>query len=130
MMTEFVEKKCPICGVSYCLDSVFDKHRSNGGKTDDGSALGWFCPNGHSLVYRESEADKLRRERDRLQQRIAQKDDELKDLENRRRAALGQVTKLRNRVGAGVCPCCTRSFTNLRRHMETKHSDWRAEAAE
>lgn len=28
-----------------------------------------------------------------------------------------------DRVGKGVCPCCKRSFTNLRRHMTTKHPD-------
>lgn len=129
-MIEWVAKKCPHCGVNYCLDKDFDDYRQKGAKNDDGSPLNWHCPNGHPLIYRESEADKLRRERDRLTQRIAQKDDELRDLENRRRAALGQVTKLRNRVGNGVCPCCARSFTNLRRHMETQHADWRAEAAE
>lgn len=129
-MTEWVHKQCPICGVHYCLDKIFDDHRIKGAKADDGSPLGWYCPNGHSLVYCESEADKMRRERDRLFQRLAQKDDELKDLENRRRAALGQVTKLRNRVGNGVCPCCARSFTNLRRHMDIQHPTWKAEAAE
>jgi hypothetical protein len=127
----FVAKKCLVCGVQYCLDAEFDRYRERGAKDDDGSPLGWYCPNGHSLVYRESEADRLRlrRERDRLRQRLAQRDDEIKSLEAQRGAALGQVTKLRNRVGNGVCPCCSRSFTNLRRHMDTQHPDWKAEAA-
>ncbi len=95
------------------------------------NGIQFYCPYGHVQHYiqGETEADKLRRERDRLQQRIAQKDDEIKDLENRRRAAVGQVTKLRNRVGNGVCPCCSRNFANLARHMHTKHPDWAAEAA-
>jgi hypothetical protein len=52
-----------------------------------------------------------------LKQRVARLDKELV-------AQRGQTTKARNqleRVGNGVCPCCTRSFTNLRRHMATKH---------
>tara|TARA_Y100000310_G_scaffold338946_1_gene430083 strand:- start:1163 stop:1354 length:192 start_codon:yes stop_codon:yes gene_type:complete len=36
----------------------------------------------------------------------------------------GQVTKLKNRAKAGVCPCCNRTFQNLSRHMETKHPDF------
>ena len=39
----------------------------------------------------------------------------------RRAAAKGQLTKVKKRVGNGVCPCCTRSFTDLARHMESKH---------
>jgi hypothetical protein len=46
---------------------------------------------------------------------------------NRRQlsASRGQVTKIKNRVGNGVCPCCDRSFTNLRRHMSTQHPAWK-----
>ena len=65
-MVDWVYKVCPICGVHYCLDKLFDDHRQKGATTDDGRPLSWHCPNGHSLVYRESLADTLRRERDRL----------------------------------------------------------------
>ena len=123
-MPEWVWKCCPICGVNYCLDKIFDQHREKGAKGRDGSKLGWYCPNGHQLVYTESEADRLRRERDRLQQQIAQRDDEIKDLENRRRAAVGQVTKLRKRASAGTCPCCQRTFSNMAQHMKRQHPDF------
>lgn len=94
----------------------------------------WFyCAYGHKQHYSEgeSEATKLRRERDRLAQRIAEKDDQIADerrrreeAERRESAQKGQVTKLKNRIGRGVCPCCNRSFTDLRRHMDTKHPDF------
>lgn len=101
--------------------------------------INFYCAYGHHMHYPqgESETDKLRRERDRLAQRVAEREDQIKyqreraeAAERRSAAARGQVTKIKNRVGAGVCPCCTRSFTNLRRHMEAEHSDFRAEAAE
>lgn len=38
-------------------------------------------------------------------------------------AAKGQMTKLKKRAAAGVCPCCNRTFHNLARHMETKHPE-------
>lgn len=96
------------------------------------SGIHFWCPYGHDQHYVEGESDetKLRRERDRLLQRIAERDDEIKALENRRRAAVGQVTKLKNRVGNGVCPCCNRTFENLHRHMATQHPTFTAEAAE
>src|SRR5215213_2489222 len=124
IMGGLVERKCPICGVSYGLDEDFYRYRLKGGTMGHGKKACWYCPNGHELIVTDSEADVLRRERDRLVQRLAQKDDEIKDTENRRRAAVGQVTKLRNRIGRGVCPCCNRSFENLHRHMETKHPDF------
>lgn len=63
--------------------------------------ISFFCAYGHSQVFCEgdNEETKLRRERDRLLQRLAEKDDDIKTLEGRRRAAVGQVTKMKNRVG-------------------------------
>jgi hypothetical protein len=103
------------------------------------SSISIHCGYGHAGVFRDgpTEADKLRQERDRLAQQIAYKDDRIKGLkdelamtERQRAAARGQVTKIRNRVGHGVCPCCTRSFENLARHMNSKHPEFHAEAAE
>lgn len=101
--------------------------------------VAFFCSYGHSQVFIEGETEeqKLRRERDRLAQRIAERDDEIrhqreraKAAERRASAARGQVTKIKNRVGKGVCPCCNRSFANLHRHMATEHPAFIAEAAE
>lgn len=95
--------------------------------------ISFYCPYGHSGHYAEGETaeDKLRRERDRLVQRLAQKDDEIKHqreraegAERRLTAARGQVTRIKNRVSAGVCPCCNRTFENLARHMHSKHPDY------
>lgn len=99
----------------------------------------FYCPYGHGQHYLigESEEDKLRRERDRLAQRVAQRDDEIQRqremreaAERRASAARGQVTKIKNRVGHGVCPCCNRTFENLARHMAHQHPTFTAEAAE
>lgn len=99
----------------------------------------FFCGYGHGQVFAEGETEeqKLRRERDRLTQRLAEKDDEItrqRDLreaaERRTAAARGQVTKIKNRVGHGVCPCCNRTFSDLARHMATKHADYAQQAAE
>lgn len=118
-----VHQQCINCAIHWLMPKYLDDRR----RKDKES---FYCPNGHPQAYIESEAERLRRERDRLTQRLAEKDDTIRDLEASRRAALGQVTKLKKRVGNGVCPCCTRTFTNLSRHMATCHPDFKAEAAE
>lgn len=118
----YSEHQCPTCGVHYGLDREFYAAQQAG------KGHGWYCPNGHKLVIRESDAEKYRREAERLKQQIAQKDDEIawqreqrKVSERQVAAAKGQITKLRKRANAGVCPCCNRTFTNMARHMKTKH---------
>ena len=95
--------------------------------------ISFYCSYGHKQHFPEGETDaqKLRRERDRLTQRLAEKDDEIRHQREQREATerqlsatKGVVTRIRNRVGRGVCPCCNRSFENLHRHMATKHPDY------
>jgi hypothetical protein len=97
----------------------------------------FYCPYGHEQHYPagETEETKLRRERDRLAQRIAERDDKIAELREerdaaKRQGAAGQVTKIKNRVGYGVCPCCNRTFENVARHMASQHPTFTAEAAE
>lgn len=101
--------------------------------------IGFHCAYGHSNVFAvgESEETKLRRERDRLAQRIAERDDEIarqrqlrEETERRLSATKGVVTQIKNRVGHGVCPCCNRTFGDLARHMAHQHPTYAAEAAE
>lgn len=40
-------------------------------------------------------------------------------------AQKGVTTRIKNRIGNGVCPCCKRTFTNLARHMKGQHPDYR-----
>lgn len=103
------------------------------------SYIKFYCAYGHQQCFVEgdSEETKLRRERDLLAQQIAERDDRIKSLSEQRdqadrraAAARGQVTKIKNRVGHGVCPCCNRTFENLARHMTNRHPQYSSEAAE
>jgi hypothetical protein len=96
-------------------------------------SISFWCPYGHEAHFPagETEIDKLRRERDRLLQRMAEKDDRIlaqqeqqQMTERQLSAQKGVVTRIKNRVGNGVCPCCSRSFNGLHRHMKTKHPDF------
>ena len=121
--------KCEV----WITDALYEAAQHGRGKVE------FYCGYGHSMVFAigESDLNKMRRERDRLAQQLAERDDRITKLreenehtERRRRAAAGQVTKIKNRVGHGVCPCCNRTFGNLASHMMNQHPNFIAEAAE
>jgi len=114
MLTEI---QCGSCGILHAIPtSMYDAARREGGF--------WTCPNGHSRGWKngadQEELAKLRRERDRLAQQAAQKDDELA-------AQTKQIKKLKKRASAGTCPCCSRSFSNMSTHMRKQHPEFVAE---
>lgn len=124
IVNDFEIQQCASCGCYFGVPSGFTANR----RSDKGS---FYCPNGHSMSYNESELDRVRRERDRLKQGAAEKDDEIKrqrelrkETERKLVAAKGQMTKLRKRVSNGVCPCCNRTFADMARHMQTKHPEF------
>lgn len=86
---------------------------------------GFWCPNGHRQHFvGETEAETLKKlleaERSRSDLFIRQR-----DAERRSKSAIkGQLTKTKNRIAKGVCPCCNRQFQDLHQHMETKHPDY------
>lgn len=132
MFNDLVEITCcnEKCHVTFGLSSGhYQQCKADSSRT-------FFCSNGHGQHFSESEADKLRRERDRLQQQMAYKNERIDDLEKSRRdleksnaATRGVVTRIKNRVANGVCPCCNRTFSNLHNHMQLKHPNYRKEDA-
>lgn len=87
-----------------------------------------YCPHGHSVVWKETEADRLRRERDRLKQDTARLDDEIRAQRERADKAEAANKRLKKRAAAGTCPCCQRTFSNMTRHIQAKHPEFKAEA--
>lgn len=96
----------------------------------------FYCPAGHGQHYvtGESALDKMRRERDRaiqeqarLHERIREETERKEALQRKNIATRGVVTRIKNRISNGVCPCCNRTFINLHNHMKTKHPDYKKE---
>lgn len=116
--TTLVKHTCYDCGILYAMPEQFDKRCLN---EQDKT---WYCPNGHATIYKTSDVTKLERQ---LAQEVTGHDQTRASLRETKKnliAKKGQITKLKNRVGNGVCPCCNRSFTNLKRHIDTKHPDY------
>lgn len=129
--TTFEIIACWQCNIRWAMPEEFVAQRRRDGK-------GFYCPNGHSCAYNETEADRIKREAEKkitsLQQSLAWAEESKRSwresaerAENRLRATKGVVTKLKKRVGNGVCPCCNRTFSNLARHMHSQHPDFSEE---
>lgn len=110
--------ECGNCGGLYAISERFRQNKYDHAGT-------WHCPYCQcSWGYVKTEAARLREQLDargvelhRAQQqaandRMAREAAEKLALKERRKSA---------RAANGVCTCCNRSFTNLRRHMATKH---------
>ncbi len=88
-----------------------------------------FCP-ACGQESRWGESDDKKRIRD-LETKLKWESDHAARLASERNlaqaslaATKGIVTRLRNRASAGLCPCCNRTFSQLARHMKSKHPDF------
>ena len=114
-------KTCPVCFVIYAVPKELMKRKS----ADNGN---WFCPNGHNLVFTKSELQRVREELEKAKEnenwwkkRKYEADEENRILERKISAKKGEITRIKNRISNGVCPCCRRSFVNLQKHMKNQH---------
>lgn len=133
-MTELVHVTCPNCQTVHGVEQhIYDAAQQRNEK------MSLYCPNGHGWHYPkgDSQTTILRRERDRARQALAERDDTIeqerewrKQSERSASAYKGQVTKIKKRVGKGVCPCCNRQFQNVHKHMESQHPEYSSEGAD
>ena len=106
---------CGGCGGTYAIN---ERYREQ--KQEEGGS--WHCPYCRvSWGFRGNEVTRLKK---KLACSIAAHDQtkaELRETEMRRRGEKAAKTKIKNRIAAGVCPCCNRTFQNLARHMKGQH---------
>ena len=118
-------EECYKCHVVFAMPKDLQERARDRGET-------FYCPLGHGQVYSTTEVAKLKaklareqewRTRAEIRERAAR--DQADAATRSARAYKGQVTKIRKRVGNGVCPCCNRTFANVARHMTTQHPDFK-----
>jgi hypothetical protein len=118
---------CSSCGVPIALGQHHESSLRRNHKT-------FYCPNGHNQYFpAKSDVEKERERAELAEQRVARANTRAiqaqQEAENARRSAAaykGQVTKLRKRVAAGICPVpgCRRTFQNVARHVEGQHATY------
>lgn len=117
---ELVVETC-WCGISHGVPRELVEHQRRQHNANE-VQMGIYCPLGHSWIRSgKSETQREREARERAEAREQALRDQLEASERQARAYKGHATRLRNRAAAGVCPCCTRTFQNLQRHMASKH---------
>ena len=127
MSTHFVESVslethiCGECGVLFAAPSDFWAQKKKSRET-------WWCPNGHCRVFSgPTEADRLKLKLEGANQMLAAARARADTAERDREKVARAHKRIRVRVMNGVCPCCNRSFPNLRQHMKAMHPDFGAE---
>lgn len=135
VLVELENIRCGSCSVPHGVPkSILDAARADRSK-------GWYCPNGHRLVFKTSEADRLkndlaaaRRELDRernhkeyFEGRLSETQKEKDHVTRQLNGTRGYLKTVKARIAGGVCPCCNRTFVNVGRHMENKHPNFKAE---
>lgn len=111
------------CGMRHAIPQTLRDHM-NAQHEKGQKQIGIYCPLGHSWIFSgKSEVEKVKERLEREQSRTAALTAEKDQLEASRRALKGQVTKIKKRIGKGVCPCCNRHFVNVERHMATQHPE-------
>lgn len=115
---QLVVEHCCDCGMAFAMAADFRIRRLND--------HGWFyCPAGHRQHYTGKTEEQRQRERaERLERQLANRDEDLRATRASLIATKGVLTKTRKRVGNGVCPCCSRTFVDLQRHMDGQHPDY------
>jgi hypothetical protein len=114
---ELHEVNCGECGGTYAINARYHQHkREKGGY--------WTCPYCKTgWGFGESQIDKITKERDAEKARHQATLARLNEANAERDKAQKAAARLKKRASAGLCTCCNRHFTNLERHMQTKHKD-------
>ncbi len=131
--TDLRTVECGSCGGVYAVSKRYYQQCYEQG-------LSWNCPycqRGCGWAGGQGENKRLKRElenanrgRASLQGQLARTED-LRDHHRRSASAYkGQLTKAKKRAANGVCPCCSRTFSDLARHMKSKHPDFGAPVEE
>lgn len=112
---------CASCGVIFAFATELEQRRRADGGT-------FYCPNGHSMVFGNTDKDRIKKLERQLDDVRTQRDHAREATQREKRqhtATKGQLTKARRRAANGVCPDeeCHRSFTDLADHVRTCHPE-------
>lgn len=127
---ELTVLNCGECGGTYAINERYrrQKYEKRGHWHCPYCRCSWGYSAGNSKIDDlESELAQAKRQADYHQQRARENADDAAAARRRLHATKGVVTKQRKkleRVKAGVCPCCNRTFQNLQQHMANKHPEF------
>ena len=99
---------CCVCGVEFAAPMLFVQKRCE-------THEDFYCPSGHGQAFLgETEAEKLRKQ---LTEEKRLRSEEIE----KRWATENKLAKVTKRASAGLCQHCNRTFSNVVRHLKSKH---------
>ena len=108
VQAKLITMECYKCCILFAVPNDFEDRRRK-------DHTGFYCPSGHCQSFTsETEEERLLKEAVVLRNRLATATKTARIETNRR-------LLMERRIRQGVCPKCKRSFSNVKRHMETKH---------
>jgi hypothetical protein len=111
------EVTCKSCGITHAIPyKLLEGLQQTGGY--------YYCPNGHQWGWGESEGVRLRQQLQAEKEHQRRVEAQLVSVQDQLQATEREVQRQKKRAANGVCPCCNRSFIQLRRHMKTQHPDY------
>lgn len=105
---------CSQCGTTFAIPDFMKKERMDNGGT-------FYCPNGHPRAFTKPKCQRLQEELDQKAKELTASRCETIAERQKRETSERELKRHTTRTKNGVCPCCNRSFANLRRHIATKH---------
>jgi hypothetical protein len=115
---------CYSCGTPFPIEP-----NRNRALLDTGDEF--YCPNGHGQVYRNSAKKRMELLLQQVKDLEVDKKFYKEEAEYKARqlsATKGVLTRTKNRIAKGICPCCKRSFVQLQKHMEGQHPEYLMES--
>jgi hypothetical protein len=113
-----VVETCCNCGTVFALSAALQEVRLEDHRT-------FYCPAGHGQSYTgKTEAERERERAEQAERELADARTRLMQEREELRVTKRRLTTERRRTAAAVCPCCQRSFVQLRRHLSAKHPDY------
>lgn len=123
---------CGECGGTYAINERYrqQQYEKGGSWTCPYCKCGWGYSNNNENARLRKELAEAQRGKDFYKNNAAAEREAREATERRLIAQKAAKTRLRNRIKNGVCPCCTRTFNNLARHMKTEHPGFHPESSE
>lgn len=108
------------CGIVYAVPAVWLEARRRDHAT-------FYCPNGHARHFpQKSDEERLRENLKWYERRLETETAEKEAARRSLAATRGVLTRTKNRIAAGTCPCCNKEFKVLAKHMAAKHPEYLA----
>ena len=112
---------CWSCGCMFALSADLKNNMMSREET-------LYCPKGCRLSLGEphwkKKLERALKSEEYYKESAARNREHAQKTERKLTATRGVVTRFKNRISRGVCPCCDLSFADLERHMKTKHPDY------